>query len=61
MRLHVLPLKRAVKSRVSCLSQHSLCSADWAEGGCSVPGEWSGSDPDLHQRWESVLRSPRGE
>lgn len=31
------------------LSQSSLCSANWAEGGCSVAREWSGSDPDLHQ------------
>lgn len=34
------------------LSQSSLCSANCAEGSCSVPRAWSGSDPDFHQWWE---------
>lgn len=40
-------LKRAVKSRGSCL--RVPCAVQSAEEGCSVPREWSGSDPHLHQ------------
>lgn len=36
-------------------SQSSLCNANWAEGACSVPREWSESDPDLHQCWEYLF------